>query len=172
MSGFVGKTKTESGVSPDVAKLRESMATFLQNKGYEGLFSQGSDEQILAPYRDLFKQQNATGLAQQKESGGNLTGSSFELGQSNYLSKATTGQNAFLADILERRKQADQSRYAQLLLGLGTSGVGPPTVGYQPGFLDYLMQGAGTVASAYGASAGKPTKTQFSFSDVANAGIY
>lgn len=150
MSGFIGSTKETSGVNSDVKKLRESMASFLQNKGYEGLFSTGSDEELLKPYRDLFKQQNETGLAQQKESAGNLTGSSFALGQSNYLSKATTQQGAFMSDLLERRKQADQARFAQLLLGLGTAGVGPPTTAYQPGFLDYLMQAGQTVATAYG----------------------
>lgn len=148
MSGFVGKTKQLDNVSSDIAPLRSGLTGYLMGQGYDTLFSQGSDEELLAPYRALFEQQNKVGLAQAKESAGNLTGSGYAASLGSYLNRAVPEQNAFLAMLLEQRRRQDADRYANLAGGLATSGVGAPTQAYQPGFLDYLFEGANVVASA------------------------
>jgi hypothetical protein len=146
--GLTGETKQLSGVSPDIAGLREGVAAFLQQGGFgANLFpSVVPDAASMQPFLDLFTQQNRRVLGQAKESAGNLTGSGFANILGRRSAEAQTSQGAFLSQLFEQRRQQDADRFLQLLLGFGTSGVGPPQNVYQPGFLDSLTAGAAAIA--------------------------
>lgn len=144
MSGFLGKSVTTENVPGDVKGLRKSFADYLMSGGFEGLNTGAPDVQ---PYKDLFTQQNKANFAQAKESAGNLTGTGYGNRIGAAAQRATTEQGGFLANLLEQSKQANASRFAQVLLPFLNTGVGAPTESYQPGFLDYAIGGAGQVAS-------------------------
>lgn len=147
MSGFTGKTVTTENVPGDIAGPRKGLSTFIQQQGFGGLMTGTPD---IDPYRELFKQQNAFNNAQAKEDAGNLTGSGFANTFGRSVARANVEQGAFLADLLERSKQQNASRFASVVLPFLTTGVGAPTTSYQPGFLDYAA-GAGTALAGGGA---------------------
>lgn len=147
MSALTGKTKTISGTPEEALPVRQGASQYIQGKGFDPLFAQGTDEQYLAPYREMYKQQNAVGLGQAKESAGNLTGSGYAGALGNFIGRSTTEQNANLSSLIENRRQNDAQRYLSLIQMLATTGVGPPTTAYQPGLLDYAGQAATGLAT-------------------------
>lgn len=147
MSGFTGKTVTTENIPGDITGNRQGLSEFIKNQGFGGLMTGTPDIQ---PYQELFKQQNAFNNAQAKEDAGNLTGSGFANTFGRSVARANVEQGAFLADLLERSKQQNASRFASVVLPFLTTGVGPPTQSYQPGILDYAAQ-AGTSLAAGGA---------------------
>lgn len=151
MSGFTGSTKTTENIPGDIKGLREGLASFLQNQGFNGLLTGAPD---ITPYQQLFKQLNDQNFAQVKESSGNLTGTGYANKLGAAAAKADTEQSAFLANLLEQSKQANASRLASVLSSFANTGVAAPTTTYQPGFLDYLTQGAADVAGAAGQAGG------------------
>lgn len=151
MSGFIGKTKTQSGVSPDIEGLRTGFADYLTNRGFGDLDTGAPNTDA---YKKLFQQQNDQSFAQAKESSGNLTGSGYGAAMGKAAGQAATSQGAFLADLLQRSQDANANRHLSAILGLGTSGVAPPQTTYQPGFIDYLASGGGDVLSAAGSAGG------------------
>lgn len=157
MSFLLGKTQSIERVPKDIQGLRGNIAGGFQAGD---LFSpELSDvflERILGPARALFTQSREQAFAQAKESAGNLTGSGFAniLGES--AQRSLTDENAFVSQLLNAERQRQQQRL-QLAISFATAGVAPPEVAYQPGFLDYLFQGASGVASAYGATRKPPT---------------
>lgn len=152
MSGFTGKTEQMSGTPEEVLGLRQWLAQMLQQEGGQGLFSQGDSEDILAPYRELFEQENMRTFAQAKESAGNLTGSGYGKIMARGAANASTQQGGFLANLLEQRRTGDANRMAALLQTMSSAGVGSPQYAYQPGFIDYLAEGIkeGAKAKAMG----------------------
>lgn len=147
MSGFTGKTVTTENIPGDISGLRENFSAFLQNQGFGGLNTGTPD---IEPYRKLFEQQNQFNFAKAKESAGNLTGTGYGARIGRAAQEATTEQGGFLANLLEQSKQQNASRLAQVLMPFLTTGVGAPTTSYQPGFLDYAVQG-GTALAGGGA---------------------
>lgn len=147
---MVGKTKTVSGTPAEILPLRQGAARYVGNTGFEA-FNPNVSPADLLPYQQLFAQNRGRALAQAKESAGNITGSGYENLIGDTTRQSITEENAFLAQLLEGRRQSAAQRYAQLVLGLSTSGVAPPQQVYQPGFLDYLFQGASLAAPAFGA---------------------
>jgi hypothetical protein len=83
----------------------------------------------------LFQSQLNPALAQAKESAGNLTGSGLG---SALGSTAGRSLSDFLTNMLSQRANRATSLTGQLLQ--------PQQLGYKPGFLDYLFQGAGAAA--------------------------
>lgn len=146
MSGFTGKTVTSESVPGDVAGTRGDFASWLGSQGFDKLATDSPD---LEPYRRLFEQQNARTFAQAKESVGNLTGTGLTNTLGNAAAQASTSQGAFLADLLSRTQAANADRFAGVLTPFLNTGVGPPQQSYQPGFLDYLTQGAMQIGTAY-----------------------
>ena len=142
MSFLMGhNTSTSSGQKED---FYNNLLKYLGNGGFNNLFPQTSvDKAALQPYMDLFTQQNTRNFAQAKESAGNLTGSGFANTLGARASEADSQQGAFLANLLESRRTNDANRMASLLLGV-TQGAGEKA--YQPGFLDYALQGLGAAA--------------------------
>lgn len=151
MSGFLGKSVTQENVPGDIAGLRKGFADYLTSGGFGGLNTGAPD---LQPYKDLFTQQNAQTFAQAKESAGNLTGTGYGNRIGAAAQRTAVEQGGFLANLLEQSKQANASRMAQVLLPFLNTGVAPPSQSYQPGFLDYLTQGASGVLSAVGGAGG------------------
>jgi hypothetical protein len=154
MSGFTGSTQTVEQVPGDIAGLRSGFASWLQNQGFQGLQTGAPD---ITPYQKMFEQQNAFNLAQAKEASGNLTGSGFANTLGKTVGRSNVEQGAFLANLLEESKQANASRLASILSPFLNTGVGPPQQQYQPGFLDYLFEGAQTAASFVPGGGGAPT---------------
>lgn len=138
MSFLTGKQETSTAIPSDVVGLRKGLASFLQGQGFEGALSglpQGGD---FSPFINFFQQSLSPVLAQAKESAGNLTGS----GLGNIIgSTAGRSTSDFILNLMNQRA----SRFANLLGGLTTQGVSAQS-GYQPGFLDYLFQGAQAAA--------------------------
>lgn len=151
MSGFLGKSVTQEQVPGDIVGLRKGFAEHLMQGGFEGLNTGTPD---LKAYQDLFTMQNERSFAQAKESAGNLTGTGYGNRIGRAAGDAATAQGGFLANLLEQSKQANASRLASVLLPFLNQGVGPPQTQYQPGFLDYALQGAGQVATAYAGAGG------------------
>ena len=149
MSALTGKTKTISGTPAEVLPLRQQLAEFLgaQDFGSRLFPTITGNDPSLQPYRDLFRQQNAQTFAQAKESAGNLTGSGLGNIIGRAGERASVGQGAFLADLLEQRRMQDANRFAQILMGFGNSGVGPNQTYYQPGLFNYLGDAATGLAS-------------------------
>jgi len=141
--GLTGQTQRMSGTPKDVQPIRQELTDFLSDYGIsKGLFpSVVPNAASLEPFLQLFTQQNARNFAQVKESAGNLTGSGFANQLGAEAGRASTEQGAFLANLMEQRRQKDQATFMQTLLGIGTSGVGPDQFAYKPGLLDYASQG-------------------------------
>lgn len=147
MGFLVGKTKEQSGVNKETSGLDKALIDYIRGQGFGGLNPGTSvDQNLIEPYQQLFRQQNAQNFAQAKESAGNLTGSSLGniLGLS--AQRASTEQGAQLTGLLEQRRQADASRFLQLILGTLGSPAGQVTQTYQPGLLDTLGSAAGKAA--------------------------
>lgn len=164
MQGLTGGTKQLSNVTPEAGAVLNQLLQALTQGGVGQQITPSTtvDKASIQPYLDLFTQQNARNLAQAKESAGNLTGSGLSTAIGAEAGRASTEQNAFLANLFETRRQNDANRYAQTLLGaLNGNAAGVQNV-YQPGFLDYASQGAMAAASggAFGAGGifGKSTK--------------
>lgn len=151
MSFLTGQTKQiSSGQPADIAGLRRGIIDFLSNQGFGTALTGGG---VTDQERGLFTDTLRPVLAQAKESAGNLTGS----GLGNVIGAAAGRSTSdFLLNLLRQKA----SNYSSLLGGLTTAGVGPPQYGHQPGFLDYLFQGAKAAApflipgAAAGAAAG------------------
>lgn len=151
MSGFLGQTKTIENVPGDVKGLRKSFGDYLTKGGFSGLDTGTPDIQAFV---DLFTRQNEKNFAQAKESAGNLTGTGYgaKIGQA--ASDATLQQGSFLTNFLQQAKEANSNRLASVLMPFLNTGVGAPTTAYQPGFLDYALQGGAAVAGAAGQAGG------------------
>jgi hypothetical protein len=167
---LTGKTEQVNSIPPDILQLRSSLANFLMQglqgygneafgfgQGSQGYSSQGQGpipESVLGPYRELFASNREAGLAQAKESAGNLTGSGYNNILGDSLRQTLGQENATLASLgiqQQQFRQNQQEQFLRLLLGLSTAGVGPQGQAYTPGFLDYLFQGAGAAAPLIGA---------------------
>lgn len=148
MTFLIGKTEQGPSGPADLGPFRDMLLKYL-GANIENLnpsSSDASNDPSLAPYRALFEQQNKLGLAQAKESAGNLTGSGFAASLGNYAARANAEQGGFLANLLESRNQNNANRLAQLFGALGTAGVQTPQQTYKPGFLDYAAQGLSAAA--------------------------
>jgi hypothetical protein len=130
MSFLTGHTKE---LAPgDVIDWRKKMEAMLS--GGQGPFTDVGD---VSAYKDMFTQTRGEGLAQAKEQAGNLTGSGFANTMGEAAGRSVFQENAFLADLMNRNKQANAQRWAQL--GAGIPGMAGQ-MAYQPGFLDMYMQ--------------------------------
>lgn len=148
MSFLMGKTEQVSGVNKETEGLQKMLTQLLSGKLQGGLFPGTQvDQASMQPYLDLFTQQNARNFAQAKESTGNLTGSGLGNVIGAEAGRANTEQGAFLANLFEQRRQQDANRFVQTLLGTMGSPAGQVQTYYQPGFLDYAIQGATGLAS-------------------------
>lgn len=148
MSFLTGQTKEL--LPGDVQGFRKQLLDFIGNQGL-GTVLRGAEQPIdLAPFQELFRQRREVGLAQAKESAGTLTGSGFAniLGQT--AGRSIAEENAFLGQLMENARQQSANRFLQLIGGV-PGFVGQQ--GYQPGFLDYLFQGAQAAAPLIAASA-------------------
>lgn len=150
MPFLFGQSRQDSNANPQTTGLQNQLVDFLGrgNGGLDRLFP-GTEinPDDIQPFLDLFSQQNARTLGQAKESAGNLTGSGFANTLGARAGESATAQNAFLANFFEERRREDANRFAGVLLGSLNSNAGGVTNSYQPGFLDYLFQGAGAAAS-------------------------
>lgn len=147
MGFMTGKTGSFEQIPGDVVQLRQMLAGRL-GTNMDQLFGPNDMEQILAPYRAMFDERNKMVGAQAAESAGNLTGSGFANTLGTALGRQSTEQGGFLAGLLNQNRENQANRLANLLAMMSGTGVGPPQQTYTPGFLDYLMQGVQTVASA------------------------
>lgn len=153
MSFLLGETRTLERTPEDVQGLRRGFAEYLQGQLpflYGGEPSAFFTENLLEPTRELFAQNRARGLAQAKEAAGTLTGSGFASRLGSEVSRSLAQENALLAEMLNQERQ----RILSALLGFGTAGVGAPQPVYQPGFLDYLFQGAQSAAPIFASGGG------------------
>lgn len=171
LQGLTGHTDQVNSIPPDILQLRSSLANFL-TQGLQGYgqdafgFGQGGEgyksqqlglpsESVMGPYRELFAANREAGLAQAKESAGNLSGSGYNNMLGDSLRQSLAGENAQLVQLglqQQQYRQSQQEQFLRLLLGLSTTGVGPQGQQYTPGFLDYLFQGASAAAPLIGAS--------------------
>lgn len=151
MSGFMGSTKTMENVPGDVKGVRKGLAGAINEQGFDWLNPDAPD---IAPFLELFSQQNARNYAQAKESSGNLTGTGYGNRVGRAMERGNVEQGAFLANLLENSRQGNSNRLASILSSFVNTGVGPPQQVYQPGFLDYATQGAMGVAGAAGSAGG------------------
>ena len=158
MGDLTGKSKVLDPTLGDVKPLRQQLISALMSgiPGFQnsvfGMAQGGKggyaplDPSIVEPYKQLFATNRADALGQAKESAGNLTGS----GYNNILGTATAGslagENAQIAQLGMQNQELQfrqQQAFASLLAGLGSQ---QGQVAYQPGFLDYLTQGAAAAA--------------------------
>lgn len=155
MQGLTGGTKQLSNVSPEAQNVLNQLLQVLSGGNLAQNLNPSTkvDKESIQPYLDLFTQQNARNLAQAKEAAGNLTGSGLGSTIGAEAGRASTEQNAFLANLFETRRQNDANRFAQTLLGALNGNAASVSNVYQPGFLDYASQGAMAAASggAFGA---------------------
>lgn len=156
--GLTGKTKSFSNVNSQTEGLQKGLSQYLMGLGFEGWnpATMSADDPALAPYREMFADQNAFNFAQAKESAGNLTGSGFANTLGSAAARANSEQGAFLANMMEQRRRADADRYVGLLLGNMNSQAAGRQLAYQPGFLDYAIAGAGKAAQGGAFSGGSP----------------
>lgn len=117
----------------DVQAFRKSLFDFLTRQGFETAIT-GSPT-IPAAYAPAFAQRRAETLAQAKEGVGNLVGSGFANTYGAAAGRSVAEENMFLANL----QQQSADRFARLM-GLPASYTGQMT--HQPGFLDYLFEGA------------------------------
>jgi hypothetical protein len=158
VSFLVGKTNTKPNVSGGTSDMHNMLLEFIKSQGLGGLNpGTNPDPSQIEPYQKLFRDQNAQNFGQVKESAGTLTGSGLgnQLGIAGQ--RASTEQGAFLADMIERRRQADANRWMQVVLGTLGSPAGGVHETYTPGFLDYAMEGLQTAASFMPGGGGSPT---------------
>lgn len=149
MSGFLGSQQSMPTTGPATQNFYKGFLDYLGGQGFNSLNpSAGDNQKYLQPYLDLFTQQNARNFAQAKESAGNLTGSGLGQIIGSRMADSSAQQNAFLANLLEQHNQSNANRFAQLVLGGLNSNAGQVQNYYQPGMLDYIMQGATTAAKA------------------------
>jgi len=149
MSFLTGQTKQLPNSNSKTTGVQQGLMDYLMNQnGGFGQLNPGTsvDQSSIQPYLDLFTQQNSRNFAQAKESAGNLTGSGLATAIGQEAGRADTEQGAFLANLFEQRRTADANRYASTLMGGLNSSAGGVTNAYQPGFLDYLFQGASAAA--------------------------
>lgn len=141
--GLTGQTSSRSNVNKETAEMQKGLVEYLTKMGFQGWNPEANaeDPSIMA-YRKFFADQNMFNMAQAKESAGNLTGSGFANTMGNAAGRASTEQGAFLTNMMEQKRRSDADRYVQLLLGTMGSPAGQRQSSYQPGFLDYAMQGA------------------------------
>lgn len=148
MSFLMGKTEKSSNVNSDTEGLQKMLTQLLSGKLQGGLFpGTQTDQASIQPYLDLFTQQNARNFSQAKESAGSLTGSGLATGIGQEAGRANVEQGAFLANLFEQRRQQDANRFASTLMGNLNSNAAGVQQYYQPGFLDYAVQGATGLAS-------------------------
>lgn len=156
-NSLVGHTEQLDTVPADVKQLRESLigtlmaglpgfsnSAFGYGQGSQGF--QALDPSIVDPYAKLFSATRADALAQAKESAGNLTGTGYANILGDSTARSLAEEQATLAGLGIQSQQFQQQRneqFLRLLLGLTTQQA---QVGYKPGFLDYLFQGAGAAA--------------------------
>ena len=153
MSGFTGSTKTMENVPSDAKGVRRGLGRAIEGIGFDWLNPDAPD---IAPFLELFSQQNARNYAQAKESSGNLTGTGYGNRVGRAMERSNVEQSAFLANMLEQARQGNANRLASILSTFANTGVGPPQQVYQPGFLDYATQGAIGAAGALGGLGWKP----------------
>lgn len=154
MGDFTGKSKVIDPTINEVKPLRTQLIQALMSgiPGFQNSmfgFGQGGqggfaplDPSIVEPYRQLFAANRADALGQAKESAGNITGSGYNNILGTSLAGSLAGENAQLAQLGMQNQQfqfQQQQAFANLLSNL-TARQGQ--VAYQPGFIDYLMQGA------------------------------
>lgn len=159
MSGLTGQTKQLPNVNVDAQELIKQVLGFFSGQDIgQGLFpSVKPTEEQTKPYTDLFRQNNAYGQAQAKETAGNLTGSGFANILGNKFGEQQARDNAFLANLFETRRMQDANRFAGTLLGALNSNAAAVSNAYQPGFLDYGVAALGA-ASPYIAAGGGGAK--------------
>jgi hypothetical protein len=133
MSFLTGKMQLTTGTDPAAMGLKGS--TLSRLGGVDPLTGLDSSGGIPPALMQLFHDQLGPALGQAKESAGNLTGS----GLGNILG-ATAGRSLsdFLINMLSGRANRATSLTGQALQ--------PQPLGYKPGFLDYLFQGASAAA--------------------------
>ncbi len=124
----------------DFRKRLESMIGQFGATGQAGGFTPGTD---IAPFQKMFGQTRAEALATAKEQSGNLTGSGFANVMGVAAGRSAAEENAFLANLISQNQQANAQRMAGLF---GIPGGMAGQMGTQPGFLDYLFQGAQAAA--------------------------
>lgn len=166
MGFLTGKTKQLDTTPGDVKGLRSQLISTLM-AGLPGFrnaafgFGQGSqgfaplDPSVVKPYADLFSAQRAEALGQAKESAGNLTGSGYNNILGTSLAGSLAQEQATLANLGLQNQQfqfQQQQQFLNTLLGLTTQQA--PTV-YQPGLLDYAVQGVTAAAPFFGQRAGR-----------------
>lgn len=149
MSFLMGQTKEL--LPSDLQKYRQQLLDFIGNQGLGTALTGGNVKIDMSPYQQLFAQQRSESLASAKESAGNLTGSGFANTLGAAAGRSASQDNAFLGQLLFNAQQGAASRFAGLL---GLPGGLAGQTAYQPGFLDYLIQGAGKAASIAGAGGG------------------
>lgn len=153
MPGLLGSQQQLPTTSKNNQQTYNDLLSWINGAGIQGLNpsvnpNSPENQAFLKPYMDLFATQNARTLAQAKESAGNLTGSGLGNTIGARAGEAAAGENAFLSNLLEQHNQTSASRYASLILGALGSPAGQVQNYYQPGIMDYLLQGAGNVATA------------------------
>lgn len=144
MSFLTGQTRQNSTTPREVMGVRQGLGNYLRGLDPSALASgrlPGGGED-LSDYQKMFAERRAYGLAQAKESVGNLTGSGLGNTIGTAAGRSISEENAFLANLLETRRQNQANRIFSFL----NQGVGPEQTTYQPGFLDYLFQGAAQAA--------------------------
>lgn len=127
----------------DVQGFRKQLLDFISKQGLSTILSGAGAGPDLGPFKELFAQRRATGLAQAKESAGNLTGSGFGNILGEAAGRSISEENAFLANLMEQSRQQGANRFLSLI-GQVPGFVGQ--TGYQPGLLDYLFKGAQAAA--------------------------
>ena len=110
---------------------------FINQQGLKTAITGSPD--IPAAYAPAFAQRRAEALAAAKESAGNLTGSGFAHQLGVAAGRSALEENAFLANL----QQQSADRFMRFLQ-LPAAYTGQMT--HQPGFLDYLFEGAGKAA--------------------------
>lgn len=151
MSGFLGGTKTVDNRTEEARNLSQGLGDYIAKGGFKGL---NLGEPDLQPIKDLFTQQTAQAYAHAKEGSGNLTGTGYGARIGRALGETSTQQGAVLADILQRSREANSNRLMNVLMPFIGAGVAPSQTVYQPGFLDYALQGGAAVAGAAGSAGG------------------
>ena len=124
----------------DVQGFRKRVSDYVGSSGLDTAMPSTTD---LTPFREAFAKTRAGALAQAKESSGNLTGSGYANTMGTAAGRSAYEENAFLAQLMEQSRQANASRFLSMM-GLIPQSAG--TMAYQPGFLDYVMQGAKAAA--------------------------
>jgi hypothetical protein len=148
MSFLFGKTTQHSNVNSSTLATDKSLNQTLRSGGgiQAGLFP-SINLGDLQPYLDMFTLQRSHALAQAKEQAGNLTGSGFANILGNRVNESTLNENAYLADLAERRRTQNQSTFLQALSLALNSPAGGVSYNYRPGLLDYAGQAATGLAT-------------------------